>query len=185
MYWLPTSLEPPFHRSVIHHSYARGWCVKRDFPTEGNHLFIEALGGKRVDGGGQDRRVLLGNGIGAVRLVTTRNNLNVVVSVRVGSIAVLVGSAGTAVAAAVIVVVMVTIASDVNDLWITLAASAAADKAAKDTGGSVENVTNDVAVAVARRVKEAVDCHLGLLHHVSLLHHLCLAGLLSLFLDRC
>lgn len=149
---------------------------------EGNRLFIEALGGKRVDGGGQDRRILLGNGIGAVRLVTTRNNLNVVVSVRVGSIAVLVGSAGTAVAAAaaVIVVVMVTIASDVNDLWITLAA-AAADKAAKDTGGSVENVTDDVAVAVARRVKEVVDCHLGLLHHVSLLHHLCLAGLLSLF----
>lgn len=154
---------------------------------EGNRLFIEALGGKRVDGGGQDRRILLGNGIGAVRLVTTRNNLNVVVSVRVGSIAVLVGSAGTAAAAAaaVIVVVMVTIASDVNDLGITLATSAAADKAAKDTGGSVKNVTNDVAVAVARRVKEAVDCHLGLLHHVSLLHHLCLAGLLSLFLDRC
>jgi hypothetical protein len=137
-------------------------------------LVAETPGGKLVDGIGQNRSIILGNSIGAVGLVAAGVDLDVIVSIAIGGVGVLVGSAGAG-ARAVIVVV---IASNVDNgaACVSSRTSAAADEATEDARCGIKDVADDVAVAAARGVEEAVGGHLHLLHHLSI------TGLLGLLL---
>lgn len=133
-------------------------------------LFAEALGSKLVDGVGQNSSIILGDSVSAVGLVATRVDLDVVVAIAVGGVSVLVGRARTG--AGVAVVIVVVIASNVDNgagwvIWST--GASAADEGAEDASSGIKDVANDVAVAAARGVKEALGGHLDLLHHLSIL----------------
>lgn len=139
-------------------------------------LFAEALGGKLVDGVGQNRRIILGHSVSAVGLVAAGVDLDMVVPIVISGVGVLVRGAGAGAGVGIGVGVAI-VASNVDNgaAWLT---GAAADEATEDAGSGIKDVGDDVAVAAARGVKEAIGGHLHLLHHLGIF------GLLGLLLKE-
>lgn len=146
-------------------------------------LFAEALGGKLVDGVGQNRSIILGDSIGAVGLVATGVDLDMVVPIAVGRVGVLIRGARAGAGVVIVIVVIITSNVDIGAACVARSTSVAANEATDDARSGIKDVGDDVAGAVARGVKEAISGHLHLLHHLALIHHLSIIGLLSLLLE--
>lgn len=146
-------------------------------------LFAETLGGKLIDGVGQSTGIILGYSIVASRFVAAGVDLDAIVSIAVGGVGILVR--GARAGARVVIVIVVVITRDLNDsiaAWLTLTGTAA-NKATEDASSGIKDVANDVSIAVARGIKQAIGGHLNLLHHLALIHHLSIVGLLGLLLE--
>lgn len=103
-----------------------------------------------------------------------------IVPIAVGGVGILVRGACANARVAIVAVVVVT--SNVNDgvAWLT---GVAAKKGTEDAGSGIKDVGDDVSVAVARGVEQAIDGRFSLLHHLDLIHHLSIIGLLGLLLE--